>query len=77
MSTYTLLCLIDGDKTMFDVVIPIDSIIDELKELIKKVGINATEHAVLAKELTLWKVRMTLVVTRPGIMLTYHIRRSM
>jgi hypothetical protein len=34
----------------------------ELKDLIKEKGINATEHArgVLAKDLTLWKVRMTM-----------------
>ena len=77
MSTYKLWCLIDGDKTVFDVVIPMNEYIANLKASIKEQGINVTKHAVDAKDLTLWKVRMTLVVTRPDIMLAYHIRRSM
>ena len=36
LSTYTLWCLIDGDKTPFSVIIPIDSYIDDLKDSIKQ-----------------------------------------
>ena len=77
MSTYKLWCLIDGDKTVFCVVIPMNEDISNLKESIKEKDKNGVLSNVDAKALTLRKVRMTLVVTRPDIMLAYHIRRSM
>ena len=55
-----LICLIEGDSSLF-IVEPTRSIdIIDLKELIKEKGINTTEHAVLAKDLILWKVRLTM-----------------
>jgi hypothetical protein len=55
-----LVCLIAGESTVFRVrPTGKDDIID-LKGLIKEIGINSTEHAVLAKDLTLWKVRVTM-----------------
>ncbi len=58
----TLVCLIAGESSLFKVRPTGDMDIIELKDLIKEKGINATEHAraVLAKDLTLWKVRMTM-----------------
>ena len=54
-STYTLWCLIDGDKTPFRVIIPIDNYIDDLKDSIKqKCSPNLDKFA--AKDLILWKV---------------------
>jgi hypothetical protein len=55
-----LVCLIEGESPLFIVKPTGNMYIIELKDLIKERGINATEHArVLAKDLTLWKVRMT------------------
>jgi hypothetical protein len=61
-----LVCLIEGESTPFDVELAGNKKIMNLKDLIKEKGINPTEHAVLAKDLNLWKVRMTLVVFRSG-----------
>ena len=57
-----LWCLIEGDETklMFPVIALSTISIGELKNCIKEKGINTAEHAVLAKDLTLWKVRMTM-----------------
>jgi hypothetical protein len=57
---YRILCLIEGDTTIFAVIaLPIISI-GELKYTIKEKCKNGVLHSVLAKDLTLWKVRMTL-----------------
>ena len=56
----TLLCLIEGEDKLFKVRPKGDDDIVDLKDLIKEKGINVAEHAVLAKDLTLWKVRMTM-----------------
>jgi len=57
----TLICLIEGDSQPFKVVLNGDKdMVMDLKDQIKEKGINDAEHAVLAKDLTLWKVRMTM-----------------
>jgi Crinkler effector protein N-terminal domain len=53
-------CLIEGDSSLFRVK-PTGSVdIMELKELIKEKGKNGVLNGVDAKDLTLWKVRMTM-----------------
>jgi len=59
-NTYTFCCLVEGDNTLFPVIALPTTSVFVLKDLIKGKGINATEHAVLAKDLILWKVRMTM-----------------
>jgi hypothetical protein len=54
-STYTLWCLIDGDKTTFKVIIPIDSDIADLKDSIKQKCSPMLDNFA-AKDLILWKV---------------------
>ncbi|KAH9978410.1 hypothetical protein BJV74DRAFT_888255 [Russula compacta] len=54
--TYELWCLVEGDDTLFPVIASSTTSIGRLKVLIKDNGINAAEHAVLAKDLTIWKV---------------------
>jgi crinkler effector protein len=56
MSTYSLWCPIEGDKTPFKVMIPINSDIYDLKEEIKKERSNFLQK-VDASDLILWKVR--------------------
>jgi hypothetical protein len=58
--SYRLWCHVEGDSTAFSVLAPSAISIDELKKLIKEEGVNATERTVLAKDLVLWKVRMTM-----------------
>ena len=53
--TYTLCCLVDGDKTTFDVEVPIDGLIRQLKKKIKKERSRYLEKFDAA-DLTLWKV---------------------
>ena len=60
-SPRALLCLIEGESSLFMVELAGNKDIIALKDLIKEKGINSTKHAVLAKDLTLWKVRMTIV----------------
>jgi hypothetical protein len=55
-----LLCIIEGESSLFRVKPTGNMDIIELKKLIREEGINTTERAVLAKDLILWKVRMTL-----------------
>jgi Crinkler effector protein N-terminal domain len=55
-----LTCLIEGESSLFRVKPTTDIDMVDLKELIREKGINATEHAVLAKHLLLWKVRMIM-----------------
>ena len=59
----TLTCLIEGDSSPFFVEPKKDNHIMELKDFIHEKGINPTEHAFLAKDLLLWKVRMIMGVT--------------
>jgi hypothetical protein len=54
-----LLCLIEGESAPFRVEPKGSMDIRGLKELIEERGINVTEHTILAKDLILWKVRMT------------------
>ena len=54
----TLTCLIEGESSAFIVEPKEDDHIMRLKDLIQEEGINPTEHAFLAKDLILWKVRM-------------------
>jgi hypothetical protein len=54
-STYTLWCLIDGDKTLFKVFIPIDGDIDDLKDSIKQKR-SPDLDKFSAANLTLWRV---------------------
>jgi hypothetical protein len=53
----TLVCLIAGESSLFKVKPTGRMDISDLKDLIMKEGFNAT---VLAEDLTLWKVRMTM-----------------
>ena len=53
--TYTLGCLIDGDKFVFKVEVPIDGLIDKLKDNIKEKRSRYLEKFDAA-DLTLWKV---------------------
>jgi hypothetical protein len=55
MATYTLWCLIEGDKSQFTVTIPIDSYIYDLKVKIKQERSPLLEKFP-AKDLILWKV---------------------
>ncbi|KAI0249559.1 hypothetical protein BJV78DRAFT_1227020 [Lactifluus subvellereus] len=48
-----LICLIEGESSLFRVKPTGSMDIIELKDLVKEKGINTTEHAVLAKDLTL------------------------
>jgi hypothetical protein len=53
-----ILCLIEGDSAPFRVQ-PTDNMdIIDLKELIKNKGVNPAKYTVVAKDLTLWKVRI-------------------
>ena len=63
----TLKCLNEGESLPFTVKPKVDIDITELKDLIHQKGINVTERAVLAKDLTLWKVRMIMAVIRSDI----------
>jgi crinkler effector protein len=56
MSTYSLWCLIEGEKDLFKVMIPINSDVYDLKEEIKKTQSNFLQK-VDASGLILWKVR--------------------
>jgi len=67
MSDYHLWCYVAGDNVPFLVTASSSTFISQLKDLIKEKGINATEHAVLAKDLNLWKVRMTFLAIRSDI----------
>ena len=56
-----LVCLIEGESVAFEVEAAGSMRIMGLKGLIRKEGINPERRdAVLAKDLTLWKVRMTI-----------------
>jgi hypothetical protein len=62
-----LLCLVQGESVLFRVE-PNGSVdIIELKKLIKEKGKNSVFKNVDATNLTLWKVRMTLIVIRSDI----------
>ena len=54
-SEYTLRCLIDGAKTAFSVIIPIDSEIEGLKERIKQ-KCSLLLDKFIAADHVLWKV---------------------
>jgi hypothetical protein len=56
--TYVLFCLIEGDSDVFSVTTSPTTPIAELKKLIKEEGID--DNTILAKHLTLWKVRMIM-----------------
>lgn len=63
----TLICLVAGESVSF-IVQPTGSVyIIELKDLIREKGKNKVFKSVPARDLTLWKVRMTLVVIRSNI----------
>ena len=54
-----LWCHIDGDESVFIVTVPMTHYIGELKERVWEKGINPTSKTdILAKHLTLWKVRV-------------------
>ena len=55
-----LTCLIEGESSVFRVRPKGNIDMIDLKDLIHQKGINVTERAVLAKDLTLWKVRMIM-----------------
>ena len=53
-----LWCLIhrESESIPFEVTAPINASVNQLKELVREKGVNITEHAVLAKNLVLYKV---------------------
>jgi len=55
-----LACLIEGEPSVFSVKPTGSMDIMDLKELIREKAIEAIEPAILTKNLTLWKVRMTM-----------------
>ena len=55
-TTYRLWCFVEGDTTLFSVIASSISIC-VLKDLIKETGVF---NGIDAKDLILWKVRMTL-----------------
>ncbi len=56
MNDLQLLCLVEGDSTVFEVTVARHSRVTALKELVHDKGIDATKNTVLAKDLKLWKV---------------------
>ena len=66
-SPRALVCLIEGESKPFKVKLAGNKDIMDLNGLIEEKGIDPTKHVVLAKDLTLWKVRMTLGVFRSDI----------
>ena len=50
-------CFVEGDTTPFPVTASSTIFIDDLKNKIKEKGNNGVFNSVLAKDLTLWKVR--------------------
>jgi hypothetical protein len=52
-----LVCLIEGDSSVFTVTVPGDCLIHKLKDFIHQKAINGTNHAIHAKDLALFKVR--------------------
>lgn len=60
-SPRALLCLTEGESSLFRVKPAGNTDIIDLKDLIKEQGINSALRAILAKDLILWKVRMTMV----------------
>jgi len=62
-----LQCLIKGEPVAFRVELKGSKNIIELKDLIKQEGMNGVLKFVDAKDLILWKVRMTFLVIRSDI----------
>lgn len=62
-----LICLIEGESSLFKVRPTGGMDIIDLKDIIKEKGINASKHVILSKDLTLWKVRMTMASDSDGI----------
>jgi hypothetical protein len=58
--TYRIWCLVGGDTTLFPVIALPTISIGELKDLIKEKGKDGVLNSVDAKDLTLWKARMTM-----------------
>jgi hypothetical protein len=58
--TTTFCCLVEGDDTVFAITAPLTTPISVLKNWIKDEGKNGVLSSVDAKDLTLWKVRMTM-----------------
>ena len=56
--TRFLWCQIDDDENVFIVTVPITHYIGELRERVWEKGIDRTRTDILAKHLTLWKVRV-------------------
>jgi hypothetical protein len=57
-SDRTLWFTIEGDPVPFKLIVKASIDVNDLREVIWKVGIDDnTKHGVLAKNLTLWKVR--------------------
>jgi hypothetical protein len=67
-TTYFIWCIVKGDTSLFHVNALPTICIAELKDLIKEQRKNGLLRGVFAKDLNLWKVRMTLVVIRSDIM---------
>ena len=68
MSDYNLWCYIQGDNTAFPLIASSTIFVDLLKDSIKEERKNGVLKNVDAKDLTLWKVRMTFLAIRSDIM---------
>jgi hypothetical protein len=55
-NTLVLFCLVQGDSAPFEVTVTADKSISFLKDLVLEKGFGVS-RGVLAKDLTLWKVR--------------------
>ncbi|KAH9997437.1 hypothetical protein BJV74DRAFT_883436 [Russula compacta] len=58
--TYELVCLVEGDDTLFDVIASPTTSIHRLKRLIKEECQYGVLRGIDAKDLTIWKARMTM-----------------
>ena len=82
MSDYHLWCYVVGDNVPFLVTASSSTFIGQLKKLIREERKNSVLSSVDAKDLTLWKVRMTFLAIRSDItgdkrqLLAHYICRS-
>ena len=68
MSDYNLWCFVVGDKTVFPVIASPTIPVALLMKLIREERKNSVLSSIDAKDLTLWKVRMTFLAIRSDIM---------
>ena len=55
-----LRCVVEGESTTFKVAVSTDDDVEDLKKLVREEGIGGAQHAILAKNLRLFKVSTPL-----------------